>query len=289
MALVSPSSDGVGQPLSARRVIARLLRDYVRGQWGLLILAILFMMTSGAMTGAIPLLLNWFFKQILMRHSASLLLPLSLTAFAVMLVRAASLFFGRMTIDSLGEKTAAAAQRDMFSSLIRRDLADLNAVHSGQFVSAFLYDATLMRDAFTLGVAAIFLEFVTLAVPAGHRRLQRLAAGPAGAGGPAGRGLDDGAAGRLDAARRHARHERDRRPFGGAHRRRWTAGASSRPMGWRSTPSRGWTRVSTSRLTTLLKAVRLRAGGGAHDRRLCRRGDGAGAVLSPAGRCCTAC
>ena len=40
----------------------------------------------------------------------------------------------------------------MFESLIRRDLADLNAVHSGQFVSNFLYDATLMRDALTNGV-----------------------------------------------------------------------------------------------------------------------------------------
>ena len=50
----------------------------------------------------------------------------------------------------------------MFASLIRRDLAALNAVHSGQFVSNFLYDATLMRDAFTQGVAAIFLELVSL-------------------------------------------------------------------------------------------------------------------------------
>ena len=69
-----------------------------------------------------------------------------------------------MLIDSLGEKAVAQAQRDMFGRLIRRDLADLNAVHSGQFVSNFLYDATLMRDALTQGVAAIFLELVQLVV-----------------------------------------------------------------------------------------------------------------------------
>jgi subfamily B ATP-binding cassette protein MsbA len=50
----------------------------------------------------------------------------------------------------------------MFDRLIHRDLADLNAVHSGQFVANFLYDATLMRDAITQGVAAIFLESVSL-------------------------------------------------------------------------------------------------------------------------------
>src|SRR3569623_513061 len=69
-----------------------------------------------------------------------------------------------MTLDSLGEKTVASAQREMFSRLIHRDLADLNAVHSGQFVSNFLYDATLMRDALTQGVADIYLELVQLIV-----------------------------------------------------------------------------------------------------------------------------
>ncbi len=69
-----------------------------------------------------------------------------------------------MLIDSLGEKVVAQAQRDMFAQLMRRDLADLNAVHSGQFVSNFLYDATLMRDALTQGVAAIVLELVQLSV-----------------------------------------------------------------------------------------------------------------------------
>src|SRR3569623_592272 len=69
-----------------------------------------------------------------------------------------------MTLDSLGEKTVASAQREMFSRLIHRDLADLNAVHSGQFVSNFLYDATLMRDGLTQGLAAIFLEAVQLVV-----------------------------------------------------------------------------------------------------------------------------
>ena len=56
----------------------------------------------------------------------------------------------------------------MFESLINRDLADLNSVHSGQFVSNFLYDATLMRDALTNGIAAIFLETVSLILYLGN-------------------------------------------------------------------------------------------------------------------------
>ena len=145
-------------------VIRRLLRDYLRNQWGLLILAIFCMLLTSAIGGLVPQMVNWEIKLIFMRHQAELLLPLSLAVAGVVGIRAVTLFFGRVTLDSLAEKTVAAAQRDMFARLIRRDLADLNAVHSGQFVSNFLYDATLMRDGLTQCIAAVFLESVQLVV-----------------------------------------------------------------------------------------------------------------------------
>jgi len=145
-------------------VVRRLLRDYVGGEWGLLALAILAMLATSLISGMVPILVNWEIKQIFLRRQSEMLLPLALSVTGVVALRAMTLFFGRMTLDSLGERTAAAAQRDMFGRLIRRDLADLNAVHSGQFVSNFLYDATLMRDALTQGLAAVFLETVQLFV-----------------------------------------------------------------------------------------------------------------------------
>ena len=143
-------------------LVRRLMRDYVGREWGLLILAVLCMLVSSAMGGLIPMLVNWDIKYIFQRHASELLLPISLAAFGVMLLRAGSLFAGKASMDTVSEKAVARAQTDMFGRLIRRDLADLNAVHSGQFVSNFLYDATLVRDALTQGVAAIFLELVQL-------------------------------------------------------------------------------------------------------------------------------
>jgi len=145
-------------------VIRRLLRDYVGGQWGLLLLAVFCMLLTSAVSGLVPWLINLEVKLIFLRHQAEMLLPMSLAVVGVVGFRAITLFFGRMTLDSLAEKTVASAQRDMFSRLIQRDLADLNAVHSGQFVSNFLYDATLLRDGLTQGLAAIFLEAVQLVV-----------------------------------------------------------------------------------------------------------------------------
>jgi len=145
-------------------VVRRLLRDYVGRQWGLLAVAILCMLATSAISGLVPLLLSLEVKLIFLRHQAEMLLPMSLAVVGVVICRAITLFFGRMWLDSLGEKTVAATQAQMFSRLIRRDLADLNAVHSGQFVSNFLYDAQVMRDGLTQGIAAIFLEAVQLVV-----------------------------------------------------------------------------------------------------------------------------
>jgi subfamily B ATP-binding cassette protein MsbA len=158
------SSLGTSSNLNVSGVIRRLLRDYVRREWGLLLLAVFCMLLTSAISGLVPLMVNYEIKLIFLRRQADLLLPLSLAVGGVVVLRAITLFFGRMWLDSAAERTVAAAQRDMFGRLIRRDLADLNAVHSGQFVSNFLYDATLMRDGLTQGVAAVFLEAVQLVV-----------------------------------------------------------------------------------------------------------------------------
>ena len=156
------SSPTAPPPGKASAVARRLLQDYVSGQWGLLLLAIACMLLTSAMSGLVPQLVKLELKQIFTREQAGWLLPLTLAAIGIVAVRAVTLFFGRMTLDSLGERTVAAAQHDMFDRLIRRDLADLNAVHSGQFVSNFLYDATLMRDGLTQSLAAVFMETVQL-------------------------------------------------------------------------------------------------------------------------------
>src|SRR5262249_33872008 len=64
--------------------------------------------------------------------------------------------------NTVGERIVAAAQRDMFRSQVRLDLAAGEAAHSGETVSKFLYDATLLRASITRGVAGLGKEVVTL-------------------------------------------------------------------------------------------------------------------------------
>ncbi|HWC64166.1 MAG TPA: ABC transporter ATP-binding protein [Rhizomicrobium sp.] len=158
MSIPSPKDVATGA------VVRRLMRDYLPGHWGVLVLGILSMLITDAMGGLLPWGLGQATQLIFVDRRADLILLIAAAAFAIMLVRALSFFAGKALIDSLAERIVAACQRDMFRNLIRRDLAALNAVHSGQFVSNFLYDATLMRDAIGQGIAAGAIEFVSLFV-----------------------------------------------------------------------------------------------------------------------------
>ena len=89
-----------------------------------------------------------------------LLIPVAIVA--AVTVRAALNFGETALTNMLGQRIVADTQRDMVRSLIGFDLQRLNLVHSGQFISNFLYDATLLRDAVTKGIAGLAKELLSL-------------------------------------------------------------------------------------------------------------------------------
>jgi subfamily B ATP-binding cassette protein MsbA len=167
------------EALSTNGVIRRIAHDYLRDQRATLATAIFFMLIYGLSTAALTWLLGPATKVLFGAGQASVpvvdvhgisalfsgakaMWSLPLAVVAILWTRAGSYYIQQSRLDAVGERVVTAAQRDMFHSLVRRDLASLNAVHSGTFVSNFLYDATLMRDAIARGVAALALEFVQL-------------------------------------------------------------------------------------------------------------------------------
>jgi len=142
--------------------LRRLIHDYVAGQWPTVFLAITCMLLVAGANAAIPVLIKLTVKFLFVRKSPEMLWPITLAVVAVMGIRAVSWFGQKSLIDTVGERIVAGAQRDMFDSLMARDLASLNAVHSAQFVSGFIYDVGLMRDAVAQGVSAVSLQAVQL-------------------------------------------------------------------------------------------------------------------------------
>jgi subfamily B ATP-binding cassette protein MsbA len=149
-------------PLGARAIVKRLFKDYVRDQWPTLALAIGCMLITALANTALAYLLDPAIKYVFLKKDAAMLLPVSIGAFLIIVIRAGA-YFSQLTLnETLGERIVMRLQRDMFDGLMRRDLASLNSVHSGQFVSSFLYDATQLRDAFGHGIANIALEGASL-------------------------------------------------------------------------------------------------------------------------------
>lgn len=145
-------------------IIRRLLRDYMGRRWNRLALAAACMLTTAAMNGVLAWLLDPATRELFLDNNARMLLIIPLEIVGVVALRAATGFGEQYILNNVAERAVADVQRDMFSSQIRLDIATLNEIHSGELVSKFLYDATLLRGAITRGVAGLGKEFVTLVV-----------------------------------------------------------------------------------------------------------------------------
>src|ERR1700680_3177968 len=143
-------------------LLRRLVHDYLGRQKLSLALAIVCMVGGAAMQPLLAWLVNPAIKLIFEDKRTDMLVVIPAAVILVVVVRAALNFGETALTQSIGQRIAAQTQRDMVRSLIKLDLQRLNLVHSGQFISHFLYDATLLRDAVTKGIAAIAKEFMTL-------------------------------------------------------------------------------------------------------------------------------
>ena len=83
----STPSPSPGKPADTGAVVRRLLVSYVSGHWALLLLAILCMLLTSAVSGLVPWLLNLEVKLIFLRHQADMLLPMSLAVVGVVAFR----------------------------------------------------------------------------------------------------------------------------------------------------------------------------------------------------------
>ncbi len=155
------------KPRENPAIIQRLFASYVRKQWTTLAVAVVCMAVTAGMTAALSYLTDPVIKLLFLDKRADMLVLVPAAIFVVVVVRALTQYVQQSLVDTVGERAVADTQRDMLASLVHQDLASLNAVHSAQLISNFIYDATLMRDAIVRGIAGIGLELLSLIALAG--------------------------------------------------------------------------------------------------------------------------
>ncbi len=162
-----PRSAATGGRSGDFAIIGRLLRDYMGGHWAALAIAAVCMIVASGLNGTLAYITDPATKAIFLDKNAEMLIVIPLAILAIVVVRAISTFGQDALLNTIAERIVAAVQRDMFRSQIRLDIGAVNASHSGELISNFLYDTTLLRNSITRGVAGLGKEvfsFIGLAV-----------------------------------------------------------------------------------------------------------------------------
>ncbi len=143
-------------------LIRWLVFHYLGGQKSTLLLAVLCMLGGAVSVAAFAYIFDPMVKYLLVDKRADMVFVVPAIAITIAIVRALFNYGEAAFLNTVGQGIVARAQRDMVKSIAAYDLAELNAVHSGQIISHFLYDATLLRDSLTRGIAAGAKETLTL-------------------------------------------------------------------------------------------------------------------------------
>jgi len=170
----TPAPD-VHEDESLRPLLARIWRDYLAHHKAALFTSMLCAAIAGGLSALTLKLLepaiNGLFVQqdtpillwgfiTIAPHQAVIAIPMAIVGVAVVWTAAA---LGQAAlVNRLGHGIVGDIQIRLFAAMIRADLARLRSQHTGTFVSSVLFDANLVREAFTNGVVNYTQHSLTL-------------------------------------------------------------------------------------------------------------------------------
>lgn len=144
-----------GEDGPARRVVLRILTDFVLPRRALVARAVVAMVFVAATTGALPFLLQAAADRVFVGKDETVLLILPLVVVVVMAARALAEYVTRMTEARISGEIVAELRERLFRRLASSDLAFLQETHSARFVSVFAADTLVVNNAALQTVTAM--------------------------------------------------------------------------------------------------------------------------------------
>ena len=140
------------EEMPRRTMLSRIWRDYLKPRWGVLALALLSAAAAAGLTARLAAELDPAVQHLLVDHDrrAMILIPLTIAGLAV--ARGVFQVISALLVNRIGHGIVGDVQVQLFGRMIRSDLAQLRSQHSGAYVASVLFDANLIREAFTQGV-----------------------------------------------------------------------------------------------------------------------------------------
>jgi subfamily B ATP-binding cassette protein MsbA len=149
--------------MSSGALIARIWRDYLKRRSGLLIVAALCGIAIAGVSGLLTQLLRPAVDLLLTKKDAAAALAIPLEIVALAVIRGGLQVGQALIVNRAGQRVVGDMQVQLFGKLVRADLARLRSEHTGSYVSSVIFDANLIRQAFTDGVIAYMREGLTVA------------------------------------------------------------------------------------------------------------------------------
>ncbi|MDR3031256.1 MAG: ABC transporter ATP-binding protein/permease, partial [Holosporales bacterium] len=144
----------------------RLLNEHVKKYYKYLLIALICMGVTAVATAAFPYFLKPAFDYIFETNDKSNLVFFCGCIFVSFLIKGFSSYFESMIMQCVGQRIVFDIQERLFSHLMFLDLKFFNNCHSGDLLSRFSNDATLMRNAVSTAIVGIgrdILTFISLA------------------------------------------------------------------------------------------------------------------------------
>ena len=148
--------------LSARALIARVARVYMAPRWKGWVVAMLAAAAVAGLSARLAQILRPATDDLLTFHKPGALIYVPLTIAGLAVLRTLAQVIQATLVNRMGNGVVADIQQQLFSKLVRADLAHLRTQHSGAYVSSVLYDAGLTREAATAGVVNYTQNFLTV-------------------------------------------------------------------------------------------------------------------------------
>lgn len=143
-------------------LIERMLRSYLRPYLPLLGLSIVANVIVAATTGALPWFIQMAIDEVFNGKNETMLLLIPVGVIAVSIIKSLATYASNVIMNFVGQGSTANLQRDLFSRLMRGDLAYVSTQHSGAYISIFMNDATRLRDTVSGTIIAFARHLLTI-------------------------------------------------------------------------------------------------------------------------------
>ncbi|WP_413207506.1 ABC transporter ATP-binding protein [Rhodospirillum sp. A1_3_36] len=151
-----------GRNKGAPALIRRLLGSFMRGQWGLIVLAMGCMGIVAATTAGIAWLMKPAVNEVFAGKNPTVLTWVAISFPAVFMAKGLANYGQRTLMNAVGARVIARCREALYDHLQGMDIAFFAQSRTATLVSRFTVDLTLMKNTITTGTMALGRDAVTL-------------------------------------------------------------------------------------------------------------------------------